>query len=63
MHQTASCLQKLRDLIERCWHHEIHSRPDFMEVISVLEGLLEQLGPRKAVADAGTPHGGCCTVQ
>jgi len=34
------CLQSLRNLIERCWHHEPQERPTFQQIITELDYII-----------------------
>lgn len=56
-------LQQLRGLVRKCWAHEIHDRPDFVEISALLEGIIDKLGPRKPSTGLQPHSKGCCTVQ
>ena len=51
-------MQALKDLVVRCWDANPEKRPDFEEVISILDALLKTI-PREQSSGGG----GCCTVQ
>lgn len=57
-------MQKLQELVACCWSHDANARPDFVEIIDVLERVMDQLGPRKPSSglEPGASHG-CCSVQ
>ena len=42
----------------RCWDAHAEKRPDFEEVIAILEALLKKV-PREQSSGGG----GCCTIQ
>lgn len=52
-------MQTLKDLVVRCWDANPEKRPDFEEVITILDTLLKRV-PRDQSSGGG---GGCCTVQ
>lgn len=39
--QLSKCEAGLRDLIRQCWSHFPHERPQFVEIVSVIEEMLE----------------------
>ena len=54
-------MQTLKDLVVRCWDANPEKRPDFEEVITILDTLLKTV-PRDQ-SGGGGGEGGCCTVQ
>ena len=51
-------MQALKALVVRCWDANAEKRPDFEEVIALLDVLLKKV-PREDSSGGG----GCCTVQ
>jgi serine/threonine protein kinase len=48
-----------KKLVERCWANSFDDRPDFDEVVSVLDGVIKGM----PAPTGGAGGGGCCTVQ
>lgn len=63
--------QPLKDLFARCWHKSAAERPEFAEIVMVLEALLDeaeaaQPGQPNALLDAlspPSPLAGCCALM
>jgi hypothetical protein len=50
-----------KKLVERCWANSYDDRPDFDDVVAVLDGVLKDLPFTPSGAAGG--KGGCCSVQ
>lgn len=50
--------QALKDLVVQCWDADPEKRPNFEQVITILEGLLKKI-PRETSSGSG----GCCSIQ
>ncbi|CAG9464939.1 unnamed protein product [Pedinophyceae sp. YPF-701] len=54
----------LRDLIARCWNENPDARPEFNEIVEILQAYLESLGPApKIYKPVEEPPKNCCTLQ
>lgn len=50
--------QALKDLVVQCWDADPEKRPNFEQIIIILEGLLKKI-PREPSSGSG----GCCSIQ
>jgi hypothetical protein len=51
---------KIKALVEQCWAADHEQRPEFEEVVEVLESIARDLQP--TVSD-GVQESGCCSLQ
>ena len=57
-----SCLKVMKKLIQRCWHPNPESRPEFEEIVKTLDAEIKKL-PRTAFRRGGGQEGACCSMQ
>ena len=50
--------QALKNLVVQCWDADPEKRPNFEQIIIILEGLLKKI-PRETSSGSG----GCCSIQ
>jgi hypothetical protein len=56
-------MQVLQKLIRRCWDPVADNRPEFVEIVSILDAEIKKL-PREAFRKSGEAEsGGCCTLM
>jgi hypothetical protein len=60
---VSSVVQKLQELVASCWSHDANARPEFIQIITVLEKVMDQLGPRKPSSGLEAGNRGCCNIQ
>lgn len=52
----AACPVAVRKLIKRCWANNPHKRPQFEEIVTVLESYLESLEQDPDYFQSSAPH-------
>ena len=57
-------LQVLKALLERCWDPSADRRPEFVDIVQILDTEIKKL-PREAFRKPGvaSSEGGCCSVM
>ena len=51
---------KIKAMVEACWAADHEARPEFEEVVDMLEAFARELKP--TITD-GTQGGGCCSLH
>lgn len=51
------CAQTLKKMVTRCWDPNPERRPNFEEVVKILDGLIKTMPREKASS------GACCSLQ
>lgn len=47
---------KLIELLQKCWHRDPAERPDFSEILEILQKLSKEASPAFPVLAASLPH-------
>ena len=52
---------KIKEMVEACWAADHEARPEFEEVVEMLEAYTRDIRPMVSYGEQ--KGGGCCTVQ